>query len=90
MSIGLEPRKIVAQAVKCSVMTEMVVAGEGIACFPAGGVSRSLEAGTLVILNVDAPALQMDIRQVLSLSARHSPGLETFTEFWRLHEKGES
>jgi DNA-binding transcriptional LysR family regulator len=90
VSLGLEERRVVAETPECAILREMVIDGVGIALFPAGGVSRSLEAGTLVALNVDAPELQIDVRQILSRSAGRSPRVDMFVEFLNAREPGES
>lgn len=74
--VGISGIKIVAQATEYQFLRELVAAGVGLACSPEKNVEPDLMAGSLVRLDLDAPGLIVDIRQIPSpLNAESEPAV---------------
>tara|TARA_B110000503_G_scaffold51703_1_gene83380 strand:+ start:3362 stop:4273 length:912 start_codon:yes stop_codon:yes gene_type:complete len=64
--IGIKDFKIVAQATEYQFIRELVVAGVGIACSPSSSVQLDVSSGRLVVLDLDADPLRIEIRLLTS------------------------
>jgi DNA-binding transcriptional LysR family regulator len=79
--VGIAPINVAAQATEYHFLRELVAAGLGISCSPATSVASDVAAGTLAILDLDAPSLQIGIRIVTSPTRHLSPAAQSFADY---------
>lgn len=79
--VGVTQMRTVAQATEYHFLRELVAAGLGISCSPATSVAKDVAAGTLAVIDLDAPPLSLDIRLVTSPKNEISPATRKFAAF---------
>lgn len=79
--VGITQMKVAAQATEYHFLRELVAAGLGISCSPATSVRSDVAAGTLAVLDLDAPPLHLDIRMVTSPTRHLSTAAQEFADY---------
>jgi DNA-binding transcriptional LysR family regulator len=87
---GIEDLRTVAQATEYAILRDLVAAGMGFACSPERGVKRDLEAGVVAVLDLAAPPMLMEIRQLTTARGARSAMVKTFVGFLRDRSMRES
>jgi LysR family transcriptional regulator, low CO2-responsive transcriptional regulator len=72
--MGLTRYDVAMEVQESAAVKEVVGQGAGIACLPRCTVAREIEAGSLVVLDVDAPAQALDLRCVYRAPLRAPVG----------------
>jgi molybdate transport repressor ModE-like protein len=80
-SIGIENIRIVSEATEFRPVRDLAAAGLGLCCSLTNAVRSDLEAGHLVVIDIDAPPLFIDVRQVVHANRRRSEPMRRFSDF---------
>jgi DNA-binding transcriptional LysR family regulator len=79
--MGVPTCRVVMELEESAAVKEMVGQGAGIACLPRCTVEKEIKAGTLVLLDVKAPAQEVELRCVYRAPLR--PPLASFLDHLR-------
>jgi len=85
--IGVQRVDVVSAATEFEFLRAMVLADVGLYCCLRKRAQAEIDAGTLVKLDLDAPPLMMDIRQVFSMKRQVSPSVVRFADFLRKQQR---
>jgi len=85
--IGVHRVDVVSAATEFEFLRAMVLADVGLYCCFRKRAQAEIDAGTLIRLDLDAPPLMMDIRQVFSMKRQVSPSVVRFAEFLRKQQR---
>jgi DNA-binding transcriptional LysR family regulator len=77
---GITEMRTVAQATEYHFLRELVAAGLGISCSPETSIANDVAAGTLAVIDLDAPPLSIDIRIVTSPKNEISTATRNFAD----------
>ena len=80
-SVGIENMRIVSEATEFRPVRDLAVAGLGL-CWSLANAARSdIEAGRLVVIDIDAPPLFIDVRQITRADHQRSEPMRRFSNF---------
>ncbi|HWG07037.1 MAG TPA: LysR family transcriptional regulator [Beijerinckiaceae bacterium] len=80
-SVGIENVRIVSEANEFRPVRDLAVAGLGLCCSLANAARAEIEAGRLVVIDIDAPPLFIDVRQIMRANYERSEPMRRFSNF---------
>lgn len=85
--IGAEHVRVVSTATEFEFLRALVLADVGLYCCLRKRAQPDIDKGLLVPLDLDAPPLLLEIRQVFSIKRQVSPAVARFAEFLRQRQR---
>jgi DNA-binding transcriptional LysR family regulator len=85
--IGVEHVRVVSTATEFEFLRALVLADVGLYCCLRKRAQPDIDTGQLVALDLDAPPLLLEIRQVFSIRRQVSPAVARFAEFLRQRQR---
>ncbi|MEP9373479.1 LysR family transcriptional regulator [Mesorhizobium sp. KR1-2] len=85
--IGVREMKVVSTATEYEFLRALVLADVGLYCCLRKRARPEIDSGALVMLDLDAPPLMMEVRQMFSIKRQVSPSVVTFAEFLRRRQQ---
>jgi len=76
--LGVERVNVVSEATEFGLVRDLCAAGLGLACSLHASVADDVEAGRLVLLDIDGPPLFIDVRLLINPQRRNVPAVQDF------------
>ena len=86
-AIGIRKVTLASQATEFEYLRAMSIADVGLYCCFRKRIQSDIDQGRLVALQLDAPPLEIDVRQAIATSSAGSPSVTLFAEFLRRQQR---
>jgi len=81
--IGVERMRLVAEGTEFGVVRDLAEAGLGLCCSLYASVAPDIEAGRLCLIDIDGPALSLDVRMLINPQRRSARPVRALAESLR-------
>jgi DNA-binding transcriptional LysR family regulator len=76
--LGVERVNVVSEATEFGLVRDLCAAGLGLACSLYASVADDVEAGRIVVLDIEGPPLFIDVRLLINAQRRNVPAVQDF------------